>query len=127
MKNTEILYQDWQRNHPESTSLMPSLEEILSRLIDGWSIDRYGDTLILYKITGALGQGIEFHCYNGASGEELATNVLAFMESARQGGYEWCSTPYTSPRVKQLFEANIDATNLITYEADGQYITTVTL
>ena len=108
----ELLYRDHERNHPDSDSFMDSVEEILDKILEGYQLVRKNNTLIIYRFTGAKGEGVEFHCYNAAPGFELAQNVVSFLSDRREQGIAWAATPYQNPRITELFEAVIPEDNL---------------
>jgi len=108
----EILQQDHLVNHSDSKHFLVSVEEILSRMLEGYLLTRKNKTIIIYRPIGSVGDGVEFHCYNAGSGKELAANVLEFFEDCRQTGATWTQTPYQNPRITELFTANISAERL---------------
>lgn len=107
MTVVEILQRDHDVNHADSENFLVSVEEILNKVLEGYSLTRKNQTVIIHKPIGSVGDGVEFHCYNGGSGLELASNVLEFFEDCRQRGATWTMTPYQNSKINQLFEANI--------------------
>jgi len=107
MTVVEILQRDHNMNHSDSEHFFVSVEEILNKVIEGYSLTRKHNTVIIHKPVGSVGDGVEFHCYNAGSGSELASNVLEFFEDCRQRGATWTMTPYQNPVINKLFEANI--------------------
>lgn len=112
MLNIEILQRDHNVNHKDRKYIWVSIEEILEKILEGYSLTRKNKTIIIYRCVGGLGDGVEFHCYNAGTGAELATNVLEFFEDCRERGATWTMTPYQNPRISQLFETNIAAERL---------------
>lgn len=112
MTIVEILQRDHDRNHSDSENFLVSVNEILEKTVEGYRLARKKTTVILYKATGSVGEGIEFHCYNGGTGSELASAVLEFFEDCRQAGATWTQTPYKNPVINKLFETNIPADRL---------------
>jgi hypothetical protein len=108
----EILKRDHDVNHSDSEHFLVSVEEILNKIIEGYKLTRKNQTVIIYRPVGAVGDGVEFHCYNAGSGSELAKNVLEFFEDCRQAGATWTMTPYQNPVINRLFEVNIPADRL---------------
>lgn len=112
MSIVEILQRDHDKNHSDSENFLVSVDEILEKMVAGYRLARKKKTVILYKHTGSVGEGIEFHCYNAGSGQELASNVLDFFEDCRQAGATWTMTPYKNPVINKLFETSIPADRL---------------
>ena len=112
MLNIEILALDHKKNHSDRKYFWVSVEEILGKLLEGYTLSRKNKTIIIHKPLGAVGDGVEFHCYNAGSGQELAHAVLDFFEDCRQRGATWTMTPYQNPVINQLFQANIPADRL---------------
>lgn len=127
MKIVELLHHDHVTNHASSSSFLTSVEEILNRVIEGYSLSRFNNTAIIHKNLGALGEGVEFHCYNAESGEQLAQNVLAFLDQCRSQGQAWAETPYQNKRITELFQQHIAADCLTIAETPTGYLATVRL
>lgn len=104
MSPLEILSHDHNKNHPDSDHFLQSVEEILEMVIAGNKLSKYDQTLIIWKPIGAVGEGIEFHCYNAANGKTLAETVVNFLNERRNDGYKWAETPYANPRITELFQ-----------------------
>lgn len=127
MRIVEILALDHARNHPNSSTMLVSVEEILTKITEGYQLYRADKTVIIHKYLGSVGDGVEFHCYNAGSGEELAQTVLAFMAHAREHGASWCVTPYQNQKINELFAAHIPAANLSIVETATGFEATVRL
>jgi hypothetical protein len=127
MSSLQILYHDHNKNHAESESFLDSVEEILDRVLLGYSLVRFNNTLIIYQFDGALGEGVEFHCYNAEPGLALAQNVLSFFQSMREQGIKWAATPYQNPRVTELLRLVIPEDNLEVAETPIGFLATVRL
>ena len=108
----EILQRDHNMNHKDSKHFFASVEEILNKVIEGYSLTRKNNTIIIHRPVGSVGDGVEFHCYNAGTGAELAANVLEFFQDCRERGATWTMTPYQNPAINKLFEANITAERL---------------
>lgn len=127
MKLVELLHHDHSVNHASSQSFLTSVEEILNKVIQGYQLSRFGNTAIIHKHIGAVGEGIEFHCYNAESGEQLAQNVLTFLARCKEQGLAWAETPYQNTRITELFKQHIPATDLTIAEIPEGYLATVRL
>jgi len=112
MLNIEILQRDHNVNHKDRKYIWVSIEEILEKILEGYSLTRKNKTIIIYRPVGTVGDGVEFHCYNAGTGAELTQNVLEFFEDCRERGATWTMTPYQNPKISQLFETNIAAERL---------------
>lgn len=108
----EILSHDHAKNHQDSDHFLQSLEEILTKVTEGYRVNKYDKVLIIHRATGAQGEGCEFHCYNAGTAQELAQTVLAFMQELREQGYHWAATPYQNPRITELFKQHIASDHL---------------
>ena len=123
----EILHQDHKRNHPDSSGFSVSIEEILNKVTQGYTLSRFPKTVIIHTFQGAVGDGVEFHCYNAGTGDELSAAVLKFFDYARQAGSSWCMTPYQNPRISELFQQHIPAERLTIVETPTGFEATVRL
>jgi hypothetical protein len=65
-------------------------------------IIREGNTLIVFKTSGK--DSCEFHCINADTPNNLAANVLKFLELTKKLGYAKAFTPYKNPAVSHLIE-----------------------
>lgn len=108
----EILSHDHAKNHSDSDHFLQSLEEILTKVIQGYRVNKYDQVLIIYRAVGSMGEGCEFHCYNAGTAQVLAQTVLAFMQELREQGYQWAATPYQNPRITELFKQHIASDRL---------------
>lgn len=63
---------------------------------------REGNTLIVFKTVGK--DSCEFHCINADTPNNLASNVLKFMELAKKLGFSKAFTPYKNPAVSHLIK-----------------------
>lgn len=127
MKIVELLHHDHVVNHQTSSSFLTSVEEILNRIIAGYQLSRFNNTVIIHKNIGAIGEGTEFHCYNAEPGEQLAQNVLLFLDQCRQAGQSWAETPYQNKRITELFQQHIAADCLTITETPTGILATVRL
>lgn len=127
MKLVELLHHDHTVNHTSSQSFLTSVEEILNKVIAGYQLSRFNNTVIIHKPTGAVGEGVEFHCYNAEPGTQLAQNVLTFLAQCREQGSAWAETPYQNKRITELFQQHIPATDLTIAEIPAGYLATVRL
>lgn len=107
--------------------MLISVEEILTKITQGYLLYREDKTVILYRFLGSVGDGAEYHCYNAGSGSELAEAVLGFMDFVKHTGISWCVTPYENPVITELFLANIPADKLSIQETQTGFEATVRL
>jgi len=63
---------------------------------------REGDTVIIFK--KAQNGSCEFHCFNADTPQNLAKNVLVFLELAKKIGFYKAFTPYKNPAVSHLIQ-----------------------
>jgi len=112
MLNIEILQRDHTVNHADRKYFWVSVEEIIMKILDGYTLSRKNETIIIHRPVGTVGDGVEFHCYNAGTAAELTQNVLEFFEDCRERGATWTVTPYQNPRITQLFETTIPAERL---------------
>ena len=123
----EILHKDHQNNHPDSSGFSVSIEEILTKVTQGYTLCRFPKTVIIHRSHGAVGDGVEFHCYNAGTGAELSAAVLEFFDNARHAGSSWCMTPYQNQRISELFQQHIPADSLTIVETPTGFEATVRL
>ena len=112
MLNIEILQRDHRVNHADRKYFWVGVEEIMQKMLEGYSLTRKNETIIIYKPVGTVGDGVEFHCYNGGNAAALTSNVLEFFEDCRQREAVWTMTPYQNPRISELFKTAIPAERL---------------
>jgi len=127
MSIVEILQRDHDRNHSDSKDFLVSVDEILEKTVEGYRLARKTKTVILHRPVGGLGEGIEFHCYNAGSGQELASAVLELFEECKQAGATWAMTPYENPKINELFIANIPADRLTIVKTERGFEATTRL
>lgn len=100
----EILKADHAKNHPDRRSYLGSVEEILVKISTGYKLNRYGDTVFLWR--DLPNAGVEFHCYNAAPASELVSAVLEFFQHCRERSTQWCWTAYQHPVISEMFKQN---------------------
>lgn len=127
MTPLQILHHDHVKNHTDSEHFLVSVEEILDRVITGYRLTQFDKTMIIYREQGAQGEGMEFHCYNAGTGQELAQAVLEFFDRCSEQGLSWAWTPYQSSRVTALFEQHIPTERLTVVKTETGYEATVRL
>jgi hypothetical protein len=127
MTPLQILHADHNKNHADSHHFLISVEEILELVIEGYRLAKFDKTMIIHRELGSVGDGMEFHCYNAGTGDELAHTVLEFLEQCRQQGLSWAWTPYKSPQVTALLRQYIPTERLTVAETDIGYEATVRL
>lgn len=108
----EILAKDHDKNHKDSSHFLESVEEILEKVMEGYQLKKYEQTMIIYRATGPHGEGCEFHCYNAADGDTLAQTVVRFIDDLADYGYAWAATPYQHPKITELFKKYFAADRL---------------
>lgn len=113
------------RSHPDRGSASESLAEIEGKMKDGWTGFRSGNTFIMNKrdVNGYL----EFHCYNAEHGEQLAKNVIKFFDEAKTAGFTVAWTPYSNPKINDLFKSFIPEERLDIVDIENGYLAKVRL
>lgn len=113
------------RSHPDRGSPTESLSEIEGKMKDGWTGFRSGNTFIMNKPdkNGYL----EFHCYNAERGEQLAKNVVKFFDEAKTAGFTVAWTPYSNPKINDLFKSFISKDRLDIVDIENGYLAKVRL
>ena len=128
MKNIlEILQHDHNVNHSSSADFLVSVEEILTKVTEGYSLLKQADTLILFRPLTDAPLTMEFHCYNGGSGSELIQNVLSFFEKCIQNGFARATTTYQRPSINIMFNKNISKDCLTIEQTPAGFTATVRL
>ena len=127
MTALEILHYDHLKNHTDSQHFLISVEEILERVLMGYTLSKFDKTMIIHRLQGAQGEGIEFHCYNAGTGQELAQAVLEFFEQSRDRGLTWATTPYKNDKITVLFRQHIPTERLSVAKTETGYEATVRL
>jgi hypothetical protein len=127
MTPAEILEVDAKRNHPPGTKAGNLMAIINEELRGNSQLVQQGNTLILFGNAGGVGNA-EFHCFNADTPENLAKNVLKFLEMLQKLGYKTASTPYENAKISDLFKAFIAPKHEVKIDKkDGRYVAKVRL
>lgn len=127
MTPAEIIEVDAKRNHPSGTEAGNLTAMINDQLRKNNHLVRQGDTLIVFGNAGGVGNA-EFHCFNADTPQNLADNVLKFLEMLKKLGYKTASTPYKNPKISDLFNAFIAPKHEVRIDKkDGRYVAKVRL
>jgi hypothetical protein len=127
MTPIEILHHDHVKNHTDSQHFLISVDEILDRVITGYKLAKFDKTMIIHREQGSMGEGMEFHCYNAGTGDELAVAVVTFLDQLREQGLSWAWTPYQNSKINMLLEKYIPTERLTVVKTETGYEATVRL
>jgi hypothetical protein len=103
MTPDEILEIDAQRNHKPGTQVGNLRALINEQLRNKGDLVQSGNTLIVFSNSDG-DSDVEFHCFNADTPPNLARNVIKFFEMAKKMGYKTATTPYSNPKVSELFK-----------------------
>ena len=103
MTPDEILEIDAQRNHEPGTEAGHLRALINEQLRNNGDLVQSGNTLIVFSNSDG-DSDVEFHCFNADTPPNLAANVVKFFDMAKRLGYKTATTPYSNPKVSELFK-----------------------
>lgn len=125
MTPEEILAVDAKRNHPSGTTKGDLIALVNEEMSEGAEMVRHKNVLILFKTVGK--DTAEFHNFNADTVPNLIEANLKLMEMLKRLGYRKARTPYTNPKISDLFGAVRDKLDVdIQKDGDG-YVAEVTL
>ena len=125
MTPEEILEIDAKRNHPPGTVAGHLIAEINEEMRLGGQVVQEGDVLVMFR---AVEPGVvEYHTFNADTPENLVDAVRKVLRMLKKAGCKVARTTYENEKINALFDMIKPEFKVNIKQADGRFISEVSL
>lgn len=125
MTPDEILEIDAKRNHPPGTVAGHLIAEINDELSLGGQVVQEGNVLIMFR--GIEPGVVEYHTFNADTPENLVDAVTKFFRMLKKAKCKIARTTYENEKINALFDMIKPEFKVNIKQADGRFISEVSL